>query len=82
MDPTIARENNLIEAWCLVLTGDPGGAWRGGTKIPHSSACVMMVLAKVDENGDFYKQVGIADAEAKQTPYWWETSGKVMVTVL
>lgn len=82
LDPLQACKDDHIEAWCLVLMENPGGAWRTGKNKPESNACTMMVLKKVTEEESVYRRIGIADAEAEQSPYWWEDNGQSTIVVI
>ncbi|KAK6855264.1 heterokaryon incompatibility protein [Apiospora arundinis] len=91
---TSAHENDdehkpMEEAWCLVLTDDPGGVMTDdGDLIPDSNRCQMLVLIKIDSvevDGEliqFYERVGLATAEAKQPPYWWEANEREVAAIV
>ncbi|KAK7976595.1 C2H2 finger domain-containing protein [Apiospora arundinis] len=86
---TTLRENDgehksVEEAWCFVLTDNPGRVMTEDRDfIPESNSCNMLVLVKVGGGkGQAYKRIGYAEAGAKQHPYWWEASGRKVITIV
>ncbi|KAK6850654.1 HET-domain-containing protein [Apiospora arundinis] len=85
-DPVAVRrydgEQGLMEdAWCLALVDSAQNA--SGDSETDFNTVAMIVIVKVDEGkGPFYKRVGFAWAEVQQAPYWWEASGRKIVTII